>query len=254
MYARNFRNLAVVSSVLSVLAIGCNSKPEVVGPDPALAGSAQAQGGAAPANQGSSTDPPPNSGKKKSAGTLQDLCRSTVVQKAIGGVARTYVKFQKDGSTILIDACRTDGAEAVSFEKFNFKDRVDLHVAANSCPTGSSRCWYKVYDLKGKNGDLGYSTLSELNLSGRYKTGESTTEIPADAQVTFGVLLDDSGGVSSTAVAAAKRYHPKPVDLGPVLTRLDALDARLTKVEATTSQLVVAMAAYSDMVRRDEAM
>lgn len=252
MHARNFPVLAafVVSSAL----IGCGNQTPV-GPDPALAGSSPPPGGA--------QSPPPNTSTattpKTSQGTLQDLCRSVIVKKALGGVARVYVKFPaKDNSTTLVDVCRKDGAEQVSYETFKFKNRTDLHVATNACPTSDTKCWYKVFDIQNKSDDLGYSTLDELGIAGRYKVGEDTQPLPGSALLAFGVLTDESGKPSATVVKYVTKYTAPPAsDDGPFLTvkryeeDMSKLDLRLAKIESNTATL---MASYSDWLRAKEAM
>lgn len=262
MFTRNFRSLALVSIVSALALTGCNSKPEVVGPDPALSGSASPSGNASPANQGSSTDaPPPNSGKKKSAGSVQDkLCDNTFITEVMGGVVRPFIRFEKDGKTIVVDPCLSGGPATVSPQKINVKGREDLRIVSDVCLTEGESCWYRVLDLSKVTGaaaaKLKYATMSSLKLKGNYKDGEGMPDIPGDAKVTIGALVDDSGAPTQQTVKYVTRYvgTQKPTDLSDINKKLDALDGRMTKVETTVSGLVVAMAAYSDMVRRDEAM
>lgn len=256
MYNRNFRSIALVS-VLSTLALtGCGSKAEVVGPDPALSGSAQAQGGSAPANTGTSTDaPPPNSKKKGATGTLQDkACNSTLLKDGFAGMVRTVVKFtDKKGQLVIVDPCVDGGAVAVSFEKFKTKSgREDYKIISDSC-VDEGPCWFRVYTKAKKP----HKTLAELKLAGSYKDGEALVEIPSDALFMPALYADSEGNIAPETNRVITKYvyqGSKPTDLAPVMARLDKLDQRMTDAEGKISGLVIAMAAYSQKTAMEEAM
>jgi hypothetical protein len=265
MLARNFPVLGLALIVSSV-AIGCGNSSTPAGPDPALAGTSPPPGGA-------QQSPPPNTSsapKTASVGTLQDLCASSIVKDAFGGVVKSFVRFTKDipdpndpskmiKKTIVVDPCLGDGAAPVSFEKFVIRGREDLLVPSNDCLSGGN-CWYRILDVsKAPAGSkLKYATLDQLRLAGRYKDGENTSPIPGDANFTIGAWVDDKGQPTTQTVKYITQYKAPPAsDGGPFLTvkRYEEdqakLDKRLAVIETNTTTL---MASYSDWLRAKEAM
>ncbi|MCC7197030.1 hypothetical protein IT413_02420 [Candidatus Peregrinibacteria bacterium] len=255
MYNATFRS-ALVSLIVTAGLTACG-KDAPIGPDPALTGSASPPPGMATSPPPGTTSP--SAPKAQQLGTLQDLCGQSLVKDAFGGVVKSFVRFTKDGKTVVVDPCVVDGATQVSFEKFAVRGREDLLIASSVCPS-TGTCWYRILDLSkvaaANAGTLKYATLDQLKLAGRYKDGETTTAIPGDALFTIGALVDDRGQPTAQTVRYITTYKPAPVPDGGYLTvkryeeDMGKLDGRLAKIESNTATL---MANYSDWLRAKEA-